>query len=132
MKATRKFPSFVFALLCLALLPRAAEAGKDDSHPVGEKVPLNMSHPSLAVTPNSVTISWSTNKESNSSLAVTEMPLPFGGDPLLILDFTLTTKHEMTMPFLIPGQTYEYEVVSSDSYGYTVRSRGVFTTPPSL
>ena len=130
MKDTRSF-AFAFAIAFLSLLPRAAEAGKD-THPVGEKVPLNLSHPSVNVTPNAVTISWSTNKESDSSLAVAELPLPFGGDVVIVLDSTPTTKHEMTMPYLIPGRTYEYEVISSDPYGYTVRTRGVFTTPASL
>lgn len=129
MKESPKLALFLFTVFSLAFLPPAVEAKKEDAPGIQKKIPLTMSAPALDVSTQSVTIFWSTNKPSNSSISVTQVPLPFGGDPILMFDSSLITEHEMTVPYLTAGATHEYEVISSDPYGYTVRSRGTFTTP---
>jgi hypothetical protein len=130
MNTTRRYRLFALTLLSLAFLA-PAEAKKANAPGIQKKIPLTISAAPLVVAlPNSVTVSWLTNKESNSSISVTQIPILDGGDGILIFDPTLATEHQVSVDFLVPGANYEYIVVSTDDYGYTVKCTGRFMTPP--
>lgn len=115
----------VCTILALAFLAPGVSAKREN--PPGDKAPLNLAGPFLEVTSNSVTITWNTNKEANSAISVTEIPIIF--DVVIELDPTLTTKHRMTVRGLISGREYEYEIISIDALGRAVRATGRFFTP---
>ena len=121
-----------FALLSLAIVSPPVEAKRENAPGILKKVPLTLSNLVVNAFPDSVTITWTTNKPSDSSLAVAMTPMPpppVGGFDGILYEPTLTTEHRMTWLSLSPDAPYAYEVISSDDYGYTVRDGGTFRTP---
>jgi hypothetical protein len=111
------------SILSLAFIAPAAQAKKEDP-PVNQgKAPLKMSSPSVLLSHQTVTISWSTNTPANTSISVATVG---SGSPSIVLDEALTRHHEISIGFLSSGLTYEYIAVSVTESGEIVLARGSF------
>jgi hypothetical protein len=117
-----------FALLSLVFLSPAAVAKKENAPGLQKKI-LTISALVVDVSPYSVALSWSTNLRADTAISVTEITTQFPNDGVIHYDPTLTKEHQMLVSPLIPGRNYEYEVISTDLSGQTVRSKGNFSTP---
>lgn len=131
MKATRTSLFIAFAILSLAFFAPAAEAKKENAPGIQKKIPLTISGLTIDLQPNSVTILWSTNKQSDSSLSLRAVPTPIGGDAILLYNPSKTTEHRISVESLVSGQDYEYIVISNDDFGNIAQTTGSFTTPRS-
>jgi hypothetical protein len=104
------------------------------------KTPPVISSVSLAnVTGESATITWNTDKSSNSSVIYNPTGATFSrieGDQLVNTDVTkYVTGHTVTIPGLIPDSKYDFSVMSADASGNITESGiSTFTTkaPSSL
>jgi hypothetical protein len=111
----------ILSLVCLAL---TAHAKNEDAPGLQRDIPLRMSVPVVERSTSRATISWTTNKLANGSISIGS--IGSGGSPTLILDQVPTRHHRLTAEFLVAGLTYEYEVISTDEDGETVRYSGSF------
>jgi hypothetical protein len=111
------------SILSLAFIAPAAQAKKEDPPANQGKAQLNMSSPSVRLSHQTVTISWTTNKPANTSISVATVG---SGSPSIVLDEAPTKQHEISIEFLSSGLTYEYIAVSVNESGETVLARGSF------
>ena len=80
--------------------------------------PLTISGVSTSATPESVTVTWTTNEPATSRLDWGTAPGAFtrnAGDPNLV------TMHSLTMTGLTPGTTYYVEITSANAQGEIVK-----------
>jgi hypothetical protein len=123
MNTFRSFGLMGLSILSLVFFALTAHAKNEDA-PGQQKIPLRMSVPVVERSISSVTIFWTTNKLANGSISLGS--IGSGGSPILILDQVPTRHHRLTAEFLVAGLTYEYEVISTDENGETVRYSGSF------
>ena len=75
----------------------------------------------------SITVTWNTNYPANSQIIVCSNWFTcIWTSP--IIDPILTQSHSMTVSGLKSGATYNYQVISKDSNGYTANTWGRATT----
>lgn len=122
MKTTIK----LLSVLILAFVPAFIAGGKVESAPgVQKKVPLEIYNVTIATTPTSVTISWSTTQPSEGSVII-EYEL----DAVGYLDDKAGTRHQIVVTDLGPGNVYGYRIGSySTTYGSSTPVIGTFETP---
>jgi hypothetical protein len=82
--------------------------------------PLTISGVSTSATPESVTVTWTTNEPSTSRLDWGTAP---GALTRNAADPNLVTMHSLTMTGLAPGTTYYVEITSANAAGETVRQK---------
>ena len=111
------------SILSLAFIAPAAQGKKEDPPGNQSKAPLNMSSPSVQLSHQAVTISWTTNKPANTSISVGTVGSSI---PSIVLDETLTKRHEISAQDLSAGFTYEYIAASMTESGEIVLARGSF------
>ena len=80
-----------------------------------------------AITASGATITWTTNKASDSQVAYGATPA-YGS--VSILDAVLVTSHNINLTGLAPSTIYHYKVVSHDAQG-TLGESGDFTLTTS-
>ncbi|MDX1984375.1 MAG: Ig-like domain-containing protein, partial [Bryobacteraceae bacterium] len=81
------------------------------------------------VSPTSATITWTTDKPSDSRVSYGLTPAYGSQSPL---DTALVTSHSVAVSGLTPATTYHYQVTSRDAQGTTAVSAGfTFLTPPA-
>ena len=80
--------------------------------------PLTISGVSTSATPESVTVTWTTNEPATSRLDWGTTP----GSPVRnVSDPNLVTMHSLTMTALAPGTTYYVEITSTNAAGEVVK-----------
>jgi hypothetical protein len=81
---------------------------------------------SSGVTGTSATITWTTDQASSSQA---EYGTSAGYGSLSALNSSLATSHSAALTGLMPGTTYDYAVMSTDSAGTATSANFTFSTP---
>jgi hypothetical protein len=121
MKKTFLFLAFVL----VSLVGFVAQAKVETAPGIQKKIPLEILDVNIHQAANVATISWSTNKPSNGSVLIAEIPVGF--DAVGYVDPKFGTLHDVTISGLISGKSYAFQIESRDPYGYSDTSGGTFT-----